>query len=325
MQAMQEQIHELVLSQSHGDESRSSESVNKGDPDEFIEWLRMVERVFEYKHTTEENKVKIFAIKLRKYASTWWSNTYLKRERSGKEKIKSWPKMKAKLKQKFLPTYHVQNSFSQLHTLKQGTCTAEEYSHEFEYLLMKCDVPEDDPQMLVRYLGGLEARVANIVKLHSFQTLAELTLLAHKVDSQQRAKGKIESNRSTFKPTSYPKPTKTTKPITPNTFKPAPSYKNNNETPKAPRRCFRCQGLGHITSECPNKSLITLAGFELVSGYEFSFDLADDSIPLSGDEEEVTGLDEGPCLVVRRALSTTATQEENLQRESIFHTRCTIA
>ncbi|GJR19856.1 transposon ty3-I gag-pol polyprotein [Tanacetum coccineum] len=246
MHDMQEQIRELVLSQSHGDESPSSESVNKGgqggwhpndikvdipeydgklDPDEFVEWLRTVEGVFEYKQTTEENKVKIVALKLRKYASTWWSNTCLKREQSGKEKIKSWPKMKAK----FLPMYHVQNSFSQRYTLKQGTCAAEEYSHEFEYLLMKCDVPEDDPQTLIRYLGGLEARVANIVELHSFQTLAELTLLAHK-------------------------------------------------------------GLGHIASECPNKSLITLAGFELVSGYEFSFDLADDSIPLKGNEEEVTGL-----------------------------------
>ncbi|GKE18765.1 gag-pol polyprotein [Tanacetum coccineum] len=54
-------------------------------------------------------------------------------------------------------------------------------------------------------------------------------------------------------------------------------------------------------------------------------DLVGDSIPLSGDEEEVIGPDEGPCLVVRRTLSTTATQEENLQRELIFHTRCTIS
>lgn len=346
MQAMQEQIQDLVISQNHGDASPSSGSVNKGgqggwhpndikvdipeydgklDPDEFVEWLRTVERVFDYKQTTEENKVKIVALKLRKYASTWWSNTCLKRERSGKEKIKSWPKMKAKMKQKFLPMYYVQSSFSQLHALKQGTGTAEEYSREFEYLLMKCDVPEDDPQTLVRYLGGLESRVANVVELHSFQTLAELTLLAHKVDTQQRIKGKIESNRSTFKPTSYPKPSQTTKPITPNTLKPTPSSRNNNETPKAPRRCFRCQGLGHIASECPNKSLITLTDFELASGYEFSSDSAGDSIPLSGNEEEVIGPDEGPCLVVRRTLSTSATQEENLQRESIFHTRCTIA
>nr|GEZ20534.1 hypothetical protein CTI12_AA531400 [Tanacetum cinerariifolium] len=71
-------------------------------------------------------------------------------------------KMKAKMKQKFLPTYYVQNSFSQLHSLRQRTGTAEEYSREFEYLLMKCDVPEDDPQTPVRYLGGLEPRVANV-------------------------------------------------------------------------------------------------------------------------------------------------------------------
>ncbi|GJX23196.1 zinc finger, CCHC-type containing protein [Tanacetum coccineum] len=213
-----------ILEAIHGDESPSNGSINKGgqggwhpndikvdspeydgklDLDEFVEWLQTVERVFEYKHTMEENKVKIVSVKLCKYASTWWSNTCLKRERSGKEKIKSWPKMKAKLKQKFLPTYHVQNSFSQLHTLKQGTC--------------------------------------------------------------------------------------------------------------------------HISFEYPNKSLITLADFELASGYEFSSDLAGHFIPLNDVAEEVTEPDEGSCLVVRRTLSTITTQEENLQRESIFHTRCTIA
>ncbi|GJY28549.1 putative unclassified retrotransposon protein [Tanacetum coccineum] len=119
----------------------------KLDPDEFVEWIR---RLFDYKETTDDNKVKIVALKLRKYASTWWSNVCLKRERMGKEKIRTWPKMKAKMKQKFLPPHHIQASFSQLHSLKQGAGLAEDYSREFEYLLMKCDIPEDDPQTLVR-------------------------------------------------------------------------------------------------------------------------------------------------------------------------------
>ncbi|KAJ0454022.1 putative nucleotidyltransferase, Ribonuclease H [Helianthus annuus] len=348
MQAMQEQIQELILSQNHSDESSPGGSVNKGgsggwhpndikvdipeydgklDPDEFLEWLRTVERVFDYKQTTEDNKVKIVALKLRKYASTWWSNICLQRERLGKEKIQNWPKMKTKMKQKFLPTYYVQNSFSQLHSLKQGTGTAEQYSREFEYLLMKCDVPEDDPQTLVRYLGGLESRVANVVELQSYQTLAELTLLAHKVDSQQRLKGNLEPTRSTTKPNSYPKPTQNTKPITPYTSKPSPASTNSIEPPKVPRRCFRCQGLGHIASECPTKRIVSLAEFELARGYEFESDSATLPTPLLAEEEEeeVTGPDEGPCLVVRRTLSTTATPEETLQRESIFHTRCTIS
>ncbi|GJR33812.1 reverse transcriptase, partial [Tanacetum coccineum] len=342
MQAMQGQIQELLISQNHGEDSASSGSVNKRgagswhpndikvdipeydgklDPDEFVEWLRTVERVFDYKQTTEDNKVKIVALKLRKYASTWWSNTCLKRERAGKEKIQTWPKMKAKMKQKFLPTYYVQNSFSQLHSLRQGTGTAEEYSREFEYLLMKCDVPEDDPQTLVRYLGGLEPRVANVVELHSYQTLTELTLLSHKVDSQQRSKGKFEPTRQSFKPTTYSKPTSTHKTTTPTN-----SQNPKSEPSKAPRRCFRCQGLGHIASECPNKRMISLADFELAGGFEFESDLVVSPESPHDDEVEVTGPDEGPCLVVRRTLSTTpVVPETQLQRESIFHTRCTIA
>ncbi|GKB62578.1 putative gag-pol polyprotein [Tanacetum coccineum] len=173
----------------------------KLDPDEFVEWLRTVECAFDYKATTEENKVKIVAMKLRKYASTWWANTCTKRERMGKSKVKDWTKMKRLMKQKFLPSYYIQTSFSQLHHLKQNQRPAEEYSREFEYLLMKCDLPEDDPQTLVRYLGGLDLRVANVVELYPYSTLDELTLLAHKVDNQQRNKGKVEAGRTYSKPT----------------------------------------------------------------------------------------------------------------------------
>ncbi|GJV26739.1 putative CCCH-type zinc finger family protein [Tanacetum coccineum] len=152
----------------------------KLDPDEFVEWLRTVECAFDYKETSEEHKVKIVAMKLRKYASTWWANTCTERERLGKTKVKAWPKMKKLLKQKFLPSYYIQASFSQLHHLKQNQRPAEEYSQEFEYLLMKCDLPEDEPQTLVRYLGGLDTRVANIVELYPYSSLDDLTLLAHK-------------------------------------------------------------------------------------------------------------------------------------------------
>nr|GEV06494.1 hypothetical protein [Tanacetum cinerariifolium] len=41
--------------------------------------------------------------------------------------------------------------------------------------------------------------------------------------------------------------------------------------------------------------------------------------------EEVVGPDKGVCLIVRRTLSNAPDQGGNLQREVIFHTRCTIA
>ncbi|XP_021995301.2 uncharacterized protein LOC110892449 [Helianthus annuus] len=349
MKALQDQVRELVVLQrrSH-DDARSDagteihtnrdsgggwhsndikvdipEYDGKLDPDEFVEWIHTVERVFDYKQTSEEHKVKIVALKLRKYASTWWSNVCSKRERAGKDKIRSWPKMKTKMKQKFLPTYYLQASFRQLHALKQGSGSVEDYSRDFEYLLMKCDVPEDDPQTLVRYLGGLEPRVANVVELQPYETLADLTVLAHKVDVQQRSKGKQELARPNFRSNSYPRPNADTKPppaINPKT----PSSSSTTENPRAPRRCFRCQGLGHIASECSNKRIITLADFEQASGFNFCRDSPEDPLITADVDGEEVGPDEGDCLVVRRALSSTPGREENQQRESIFHTRCTI-
>ncbi|GKB42957.1 transposon ty3-I gag-pol polyprotein [Tanacetum coccineum] len=152
---------------------------------------------------------------------------------------------------------------------------------------MMCDVPEDDPQTLVRYLGGLEPRVANVVELHSYQTLTKLTLLSHKVDSQQRSKGKFEPTRQSFKPTTYSKPTSTHKTTTPTN-----SQNPKSEPSKAPRRCFEFESDLVVSPESPHD-----------------------------DEVEVTGPDEGPCLVVRRTLSTTpVVPEYTASTESIFHT-----
>ncbi|VFQ95153.1 unnamed protein product [Cuscuta campestris] len=50
----------------------------KNDLDEFLEWLETVERVFDFKEVSDEKKVKIVALKFRKDASTWWTNTCTK-------------------------------------------------------------------------------------------------------------------------------------------------------------------------------------------------------------------------------------------------------
>ena len=73
----------------------------KLDPDEFLEWLNTVERIFDYKEVPEDKKVKLVALRLRKYASLWWTNLCNKRIRERKPKIQTWDRMKAKLKARF--------------------------------------------------------------------------------------------------------------------------------------------------------------------------------------------------------------------------------
>ena len=43
----------------------------KLDPEDFLEWLSVVERLFDLKEYPESKKVKIVALKLRKYSSIW--------------------------------------------------------------------------------------------------------------------------------------------------------------------------------------------------------------------------------------------------------------
>ena len=40
----------------------------KLDPEKFLDWLRTVDRIFDYKDIPEDKKVKLIALRLRKYA-----------------------------------------------------------------------------------------------------------------------------------------------------------------------------------------------------------------------------------------------------------------
>ncbi|VFR00371.1 unnamed protein product [Cuscuta campestris] len=91
----------------------------KNDPDDFLEWLETVERVFDFKDVPEDKKVKIVALKFQKYASTWWSNLSTKRRRENKAPVKTWFKMRSLLKKKFLPEQYVRDNFAKLQHLRQ--------------------------------------------------------------------------------------------------------------------------------------------------------------------------------------------------------------
>jgi len=107
----------------------------------------------------------LVVLRLRKYASLWWTNLCAKRVSERKTKIRTWEKMKSKLNAQFFPPTYVQDCYSQLHNLTQGNLSVEEYTREFEKLAIKCDLQEPEEQTIIRYLGGLDLRYANVVDL----------------------------------------------------------------------------------------------------------------------------------------------------------------
>ena len=149
----------------------------------------------------------------------------------------------------------------------------------------------------MRYLSGLNEHIAHVVELHTCSSLDELSSLAYKVEQQRKIKGKDLTPK--------PNPRSQTAP-TPRNTPPTAHTSPTNETPKPKGKvwCFRCQGLGHIASECPNKRVVTLVEYQASFEELEEEEEEEKEVYLGNNMEEVEeGPDEGEMLVIRRALS----------------------
>jgi len=74
-------------------------------------------------------------------------------------------------------------------------------------------------------------------------------------------------------------------------------------------KCFKCLGVGHIASQCPNKRVMVLKD---ESGIESEGDSDDESMPPLKDTSDLEYPVGGELLVTRRALSAQAKEDDEV-------------
>ena len=161
----------------------------------------------------------------------------------------------------------MQDNFLKLHHLKQGSKSVEEYTREFEQLLLKCDLKEDESQTLIRYLSGLNDEIAHVVELHPYTSLDELSALAHKVESQKKAKGKSMASKPNPRPYPFQKPSYYPPKSTPisNTRPPPPNPPQNSlPNPVTRRGVFVVKALDTLLPSVLTKELLQWPNIKLV-------------------------------------------------------------
>ncbi|GKA09677.1 reverse transcriptase domain-containing protein [Tanacetum coccineum] len=225
-------------------------------PDDFLDWLRTVDRIFDLRDTPDHIKVKLVAIRLKKSASLWWDHVQNQRYRKGKHRVESWDKMKRLMEKKFLPVTHKQDSYLEFHNLKQQTLTVEEFISEFERVRMRCGVEENEEQTIARFLGGLRTDISDVVYLQQYYSFHDVCRLALKVEKQLLAKQKTTTRFGS----SSRAPQSATGPVRVGPIKAEPpALIGVSPTPTTSSlRCFKCQGIGHLKRDCPNKQVLTL-------------------------------------------------------------------
>nr|GEY40315.1 reverse transcriptase domain-containing protein [Tanacetum cinerariifolium] len=117
----------------------------KVHPNDFIDWLSTVERVFDVRDIPNKLEVKLVAIKLRQHALLWWNHVNKRRLIEWKSKVETWEKMKKLMKAKLLEN-HRQEAFLDYHNMSQQNMIVK-VINEFNKLRMRCDVVEKEEQI----------------------------------------------------------------------------------------------------------------------------------------------------------------------------------
>ncbi|XP_074555934.1 uncharacterized protein LOC141811777 [Curcuma longa] len=241
--------------------------------------------------------------------------------------------MKSIMRKRFIPSHYYRDLYQRLQSLTQGSKTVEEYHKEMEIAMIRANVEEDREATMARFLQGLNPEIANVVELQHYVELEDMVHMSMKVERQLKRKGSIKHgqshNSSTWKSSWNKKDdkvaSKSKTEFSKNKDASSPLVKGKEPIQSSRNRdikCFKCLGRGHIASQCPNKRIMILKENGDIETESESED--DSALPpvLESDVEEYPV--EGEALVTRRALNVQMKEEDEEQRENIFHTRCHI-
>jgi hypothetical protein len=136
------------------------------DAEELLDWIRALDTYFDYEDVEEDKKVKHVVTRLKGHAALWWDELQADRRCKGKQKIKSWDRMIAKMKAKFIPRDYQITLFRRMQNLRQKLMTVKEYTEEFYRLNIRAGHRESDDEKVARYLNGLRYDIQDELSMH---------------------------------------------------------------------------------------------------------------------------------------------------------------
>jgi hypothetical protein len=166
------------------------------DAEELLNWIRSMDRHFNYEYVDEERKVKQDATRLKGHATLWWDELQDERRSKGKDKINIWDRIVANMKARFMPKDYQINLFRRMQNLRQKGMTVKEYTEEFYRLNIRTGQRERDEEKVSRYINGLRYKIQDEINMMSVRTVEDSYQFELKVEENLARK---QSQRGRFK------------------------------------------------------------------------------------------------------------------------------
>ncbi|XP_056855037.1 uncharacterized protein LOC130504448 [Raphanus sativus] len=287
------------------------------DPEEYLEWEKKIELVFNCRDYTAEYKMKLAPTEFKEYALSWWDNLVTARRRAGDFPVETWDQMKVIMRKRFVPSHYHRELHFKLRTLSQGSRSVEEYYKEMETLMLRADIQEDREATMARFMGGLNRDIMDRLEVHHYVEMEELLHKAIMFEQQLKRRS-YKSSYGASKP-HYQKDEKTRESRPFSKPKVEEQIAKGKEVATASKsrdiKCYKCKGYGHYASSCSNKRVILIRE---------NGDIESEEEVSESEEERVEMPTRGELLVTRRTLNLQAKTDGDEQRENLFHTRCMV-
>ncbi|XP_073153133.1 uncharacterized protein [Henckelia pumila] len=255
----------------------------KSDPEAYLEWEMMVESVFDCHNYTNLKKVKLAVVEFGDYALILWDQLVISRRINRERPVEMWDEMKQIMRKRFVPNYYYRDMFRRLQNLNQGSRSVENYFKELGVAMIRANIEEDRKVTMARFSCGLNREIQNQVELRHCVDLEEMVQFAMKVEQQLKRRSVIRNSSVGG----------STIPWHPNVVK------REDVKPVSKPRIDTKQ-------ETPKKGD--------VENY-------DDIHALEDPDDEGYDAVVGELLVTRRILNVQLKEEEENQRENLFHIR----
>jgi hypothetical protein len=152
--------------------------------EELLDWIRALDTYFDYEDIEEDKKIRHAVTKLKGHAALWWDKLQADRRSKGKQKIKSWDRMIAKLKVKFIPRGYQITLFRRMQNLRQKLMSVKEYTEEFYRLNIRAGHRESDDEKVARYLNGLRYDIQDELSMVTIRTVEDAYQMALRAEEK---------------------------------------------------------------------------------------------------------------------------------------------